>query len=168
MLRRAHGFTLIELVVYISIISGVLLIAVVLSIDLLRGRAKSTSLVAVNQNARLALERMTTAVRNANLVNAGSSTFGSHPGRLSLQMPDSAVNPTVFDLSGSTVRVTEGTGSAQQLTSPDIEATSLIFTYLNQTGSEGIRVSLGLRRVNPQGVQEFNVQQSYVASAIVR
>lgn len=168
MLRRTRGFTLIELVVYISIVSGVLLIAVVLSIDLLRGRAKSTSLIVVNQNARLALERMTAAIRNANLVNAGSSTFGSHPGSLSLQMPDSAVNPTVFDVSGGAMRVTEGTGSAQSLTSPDIEVTSLLFTYLNQTGSEGIRISLELRRVNPAGVQEFNVQQSYVASAIVR
>lgn len=168
MLRRARGFTLIELVVYISIVSGVLLIAVVLSIDLLRGRAKSTALEVVNQNGRLVLERITTVVRNANLVNAVDSVFGTSPGRLSLQMPDGAVNPTVFDVSGATLRVAEGTGTPVPLTSPDVEVTSLIFTYLNQTGSEGIRISLGLRRVNPQGVQEFNVQQAYVASAIVR
>lgn len=166
--RGTEGFSLIELIVYIAIVSAVLIVAVVLSIDLLRGRAKSTSLEAVNQNARLALERMTTAIRNADLIQTGGSTFGTSPGRLSLQMPDSAVNPTVFDVSGSTLRITEGTGSPQPLTSPDIEVTSLIFTHLNQAGSEGVRISLGLMRVNPQGVQEFNVQQAYVASAILR
>lgn len=168
MLRQEDGYTLIELIVYIAVVSVVLVIAVVLSIDLLRGRAKSTSLEVVNQNGRLVLERLTTVIRNADLVNAGSSVFGTSPGRLSLQMPDVSVNPTVFDVSGTTLRVSEGTGIPQSLTSPDVEVTSLIFTHLNQTGSEGIRISLGLKRVNPQGVQEFNVQQNYVASAIVR
>ncbi|TSC72654.1 MAG: Uncharacterized protein G01um101438_371 [Parcubacteria group bacterium Gr01-1014_38] len=168
--RRASGFTLLELLVYIGIVAVVITAVTALTIDLLRGRAKATSLEVVNQNARLVLERMTTAIREANLVNGPpASIFGSSPGRLSLAMPEVGRNPTVFDVFANELRITEGSGGvATPLTSPDVEVASLTFTHLNQATSEGIQINLTVRRKNVSGAPEFTVVQTYVAGTIVR
>lgn len=165
---RGEGFTLIEFLVYLAVVAAVLAMVTVLSADLLRGRAKSSSLEVVNQNARLALERVTGAVRNADSVDPSSPGCDHAVGCLSLQMPAAAVDPTVFTLASGVLTLAEGAGSPVRLTSPEIEVTNLVFTHLIQPGSEGVQMQLGLRRVNPSGASEFDAQRSYVVAAIVR
>lgn len=116
--HRERGLTILELIVYIGIITVVLTVAVATSLDLLRGRSKAGAIETVSQNARLALERITTVVRNADAINDGTSIFGTSPGKLSLQLPDPAVNPTVFDVAGGVLRIQEGTGPLGQKTQP--------------------------------------------------
>ncbi len=165
---HGEGFTLVEFLVYVAVVAAVLSVVTVLSVDLFRGRAKSSSLEVVNQNARLALERVTGAVRNANSVDPSSLGCDHAAGCLSLHMPGAAVNPTVFALASGTLTLAEGAGAPVRLTSPEIEVTSLVFTHLTQPGSEGVQMQLGLRRVNPGGASEFDAQRSYVVAAIVR
>ena len=166
--KGRDGFSLLELLLYITVVSVVLLVSVVLTLDLLRTRLKAIALETVNQNERLALERVTTALRNANQISASGSVFDVPNGRLSLAMPNVAQDPTVIDVDSGVLRISEGGGAAVPLTSSTVEVTNFTLTRLNQASAEGVRIQLTLRRTNPQQVTELKAQQTYVTAAIIR
>ncbi len=166
--RARRGLSLVELLVYLAIVSVVVVIAVVMSVNLLGGRAKTSSFEAVNQNARLALDRMTSAVRSAEYVDVAQTVFGNLGGRLVLQMPNPLANPTALDVSGGVLRIAEGNGAPVPLTSADLEVTGFTITRLNSTGSEGVRLVLALRRRNPQGAAAFDADRVVETSVIPR
>lgn len=166
--EQKRGYVLLEFLLYVAIVGAVLTVAVGVGLDLLRSRMKASSLEFVNQNARLSLERMTSAIRAADGVNTSGSVFGTSPGRLSLQMPVAGQNPTVFDVAGGILQVTEGVGSPVPLTATDVSVTGLTFAHLVQGASQGVRIVLTLRRVNPGGVAELSVERTYVGAALIR
>ena len=59
-----RGFTLIELIIYIAIVSGVLTLASGFMWNIIEGNAKATSYKEIQQNLRFAMEKMTRSVRS--------------------------------------------------------------------------------------------------------
>ena len=57
------GFTLIELIIYIAIVSLVLVLASNFAWDIIQGSARATCYREVQQNARFAMEKTTRALR---------------------------------------------------------------------------------------------------------
>lgn len=97
--KKEVGFTLIELLLYMVIVT-VLLTAVSLFLGTaLSGRVKNQSIAEVNQQGKLVLEHITQALREASSVTAPA--VGTSGGTLNLAMPAAGVNPTIFDLSGT-------------------------------------------------------------------
>jgi len=168
-LKNQEGVTLIELLVYIVLISILALVFVNFTLDIVGTAQKARVRQEAQQNTRFALERITRAIRESNGLNAGSSTFTTHPGVLSLGMDNAALNPTIFDVSAGVLRVTEGAGSPQAITSDTFDISNLVFTNRSVSGrTTNIKTQITLEHPNPENSELFNVQISLQSSAVIR
>lgn len=62
-MRNIKGFTLIELIIYIAIVSVVLVLVTGFSFNILYGNIKTQAVRETQQNARFALEKITRSIR---------------------------------------------------------------------------------------------------------
>ncbi|OGD62601.1 hypothetical protein A2160_06250 [Candidatus Beckwithbacteria bacterium RBG_13_42_9] len=159
-LRHSHaGFTLVELLLYASIVGAVVLsMAGFLSL-LMQSRVKNQTISEVEQQGVQVMQIITQTSRNAASLN--SPTQGQTASSLSL-------DATVFDLSSGTIRITEG-GSPISLTNSRVTASALTFKNLSRTDTPGtIRIQFTLTHVNPQGRNEYNFSKTFYGSASLR
>lgn len=119
--RFTQGFTLLELLIYVGILSLVGLVGTSLFLSVSRSYFRNISQTEVTQNLRLASQIIQQAIRSATKVNSASSST------LELAMADSSKNPTRFTLSGDTLYRQEGGGSVVALTSNKVTVPSLNF-----------------------------------------
>lgn len=163
------GFTLIETLIYGLLVSGMILITTLFSISISEGNQRARAYQEVQQNARLAMERIVQEVRAASDLNVGASTFGSGSGVLSLAHSDAAKNPTVFDVSNNVLRIKQGTGAAIALTSDLVRVTSLIFTNLSVSNrTKNIGITLTVEHLNPENDNIYAASTTIRASATIR
>jgi len=162
-----RGFTLIEFLLYITIVATVVLIAGGIGLNVLLGKAKLSALQEVSQNARFSIEKIAYEVRNAEAINSPAPGLASST--LSLQMAVAGVNPTVFDLSNGVLRIQEGTSDAINLTSSEVTVSSVQFLNVSYSGTPGtVRVEMTVTFTNPDNRQEYTVEQTFYTTANVR
>ncbi len=166
--RLSSGFTLIELVLYIAICSIFLTASVSFAWDLIYGRVKSYAQEEVNQNMRFASKRIIYEMRNAQSINTVSASS------ISLQMADSARNPTIIDVSSNRVRIGYGSSGPCPTTSPcfltasNVSVTGLSFTDLSSApNSRNIKFTLTIS-TGAGAKKEFQETQTYTGSAELR
>jgi Tfp pilus assembly protein PilW len=148
------GFTLIELLLYIAIISLVLVFVTGFFWNIASGNIKENSYQEVQQNGRFAMTKITQQIKKA--IGINSPTLGSSSNSLSLIMPDSNLNPTILDVSGGKLRITQGASAPIELTTDQVLVNNLQFTnlsYLNTPGT--IRVEMTLENLNPAKKTEY-------------
>jgi type II secretory pathway pseudopilin PulG len=165
------GFTLIETLIYFGIIGVVLTSFITFSIGVGNSRTKNYVVQEVHGNTRTALNLITQRIQASTGVNAGSSTFGTDPGVLSLVMADAAKNPTIINLSADdgVVQITEGVASAVAITADEVQVTNLVFTNLTPTGErENIGIAITVEYNNSSGDVEFDYSQSLQTAVSVR
>jgi len=158
------GFTLIELLLYMAII-GTLLIAITLFFGLITdARIKNQSVSEVNDQATAAMDYMTQTIRNATSITL--PVAGGSGSSLTLTVPTASLSPTVFDISGTTLRVKEGAAAVVALNNNDVQMSALSFKNLTKAGTAGIvQVSFTLTRTNPSGRNEYDYQKTFTTSA---
>lgn len=164
------GFGFIELIMYVAIVAIVLSGAVIFGWNMIFGGVKSRTEQEVNYNLKLASERIIYEIRNASGINSVAATS------ISLANVNTALNPTVIDLSGGRIRIGQGsagncpTTSPCFLTSSRVNVTNLTFTNMNSTGnlSQNIKFNINMSSVNPGTRAEWNFSQSYFGAAEVR
>jgi prepilin-type N-terminal cleavage/methylation domain-containing protein len=165
------GFTLIETLIYIALIGVVLSGFIVFSFSIGDARNKTYVVQEVQANARVALNLITQKILAANGVNAGSSTFGSDPGVLSLSMSEAGNNPTVISLNANDgqLQIKEGSADAVVITSDEVKVMNLVFTNLSGTNEkENIKVELTID-FNNQGTDiDFDYTQSWETALNIR
>ena len=165
--NQKKGFTLIELMLYVGIISTVVFISSVFLIMLLQSREKNQTISEIEENGVQIMETITQTIRNSEGINSPSS--GSSSGSLSLGMTDGSKDPTIFDLSGSTIRITEGSGSSVPLSSSRVELTGLSFKNLSRPNTPGnITVQFTMTHFNPGSRNEFEWSKTFYGSASLR
>lgn len=161
-----RGFTLLELLIYIAIISVVLIVATKLSSQVLAVKAKSTALSEVNRNARFVMDRIVTEVGEADAIAAGT-VFGTNPGRLELTVTDLGNSPTVFAVTDGTLTVQLGSGPALPLTSSQVTVTGFTLQDMSrQPGTRSVAVSLELQYRSD--VSEYSAKTSTQATARIK
>lgn len=97
-------------------------------VNLVRREAKVATVLEVNQNARFAVEKMVSTIRNSK--DATSPSDGTSGSSLTLTMPSAAVSPTVFQVTNGVLTMKQGAGAAVPLTSAGVKVASLTFTNL--------------------------------------
>lgn len=166
-----NGFTLIEVLIYLGILSLIVVALLSFDVSVISSRSKTMVVEEVQANARIALDLVSQKIRGAQGINVGASVFGSDPGVLSLAMANATQNPTVFNLSADDGRlqITEGSsGTPVFVTSKDVEVTNLVFTNYSQPGErEHIRIDITVRYKNAGSV-DYSYSYSAHTSVSVR
>jgi Tfp pilus assembly protein PilE len=163
-MKNQNGSTFMELIIYIVLVGVIMTTVSSFMLNLLTSRSKVTASSEVLSNARLIQDRLHDAARHAEGINTGSSTFGSDPGTLSLDMVDSLVDPTVFSLTADDgqMQVNEASGGNVAMSSSDVQVTNLVFTNLTSADDTGIiQVQFTLTAVNPSGSSQFSYEEQF-------
>lgn len=164
-----RGFTLIEITLSVAILAGIVFGTVALFGAVTSGRAKTYVAQEVTANARIALAIIEQRIRLAESINTASSTFGVHPGSLSLSMTSGPTNPTVFYVSGQQLQLAEGATNITPLTSSQTLVSNLVFTNVSYPGtSGGARIDLTLQYNNPQNDPNYTFSRSYQTTIMTR
>ena len=170
-LNNQSGFTFIELIIYLAIVGSILTSMVLFSLRILDTRTKTGTIQQVQANTRTAVDFISRQIRSSENINVGASTFNSDPGVLSLQMADSAVNPTVFQLDqdDGTLTVTQGANPTQNITDQNINVTNLVFT--NLTGSnprENVQIEITIEYNNPENSSIYDASETIMTNVTIR
>ena len=166
-----QGFTLIEMVLYIAIVSIFLGGVVRLAWGSVYGRVKASVMQNVNYAARFAGKRMMYEIRNASGITSVSANS------LCLSSADAARNPTKIYLSGGAIRIGWGGGVAScatttndvLLTGTNVTVSNLVFTNLTSgTLTKHIQFTYTISSSATSGRQEYVASQTYEGSAETR
>lgn len=164
--KTGTGYTLIELLLYISMVSILLFSITSFFSVTIESRIKNQSIAEVNDQGAAVVDYISRTVRNATSIS--SPAAGGTGTSLTLVVPTGANSPTVFNLNGTTLQVKEGTAAAVSLTSSDVQVTNLTFKNLTLSGTSGnVQVSITLSRTNPAGKNIYDYQRTFTTSAEV-
>lgn len=166
-INRHAGYTLIELLLYLSLLSVLLGAIASFTGMVLEARAKNQVMTEVNQQGTAALELISYTLRNASSITAPAT--GSNASSLTLSVPTASASPTIFTLNDSTLTIKEGSATAVPLTNSRVQVTGLVFTNVSRSGTKGvIQASLTLSYDNNSGRNEYNYQKTFITTVALR
>lgn len=153
------GFTLIELIIYIGIVAGILLVASNFGLEIIYGNIKSQSIREVQQNSRFAMEKIVESILSAASIN--SPLGGNSSNSLFLEMQDLNLNPTIFEVSEGRLIITQRGNGPYGLTNDRVRVSSLQFTNLSYENTPGtIKVQMTIEHLNPHNLNQYEASLS--------
>lgn len=165
--NTSHGFTLLELLLYVSLATILLLATALFLSVLLEARVKNQTIAEVEQQGVQVMQTITQTIRNSTVIN--SPIRGTSAQSLSLDTLTATNNPTVFSTSGGTVYVTKGGASTVPLTNSRVASSGIIFSNLSRFGTPGVvHVQFTLSAVNKTGRNEYNYSRTFYGNASLR
>jgi type II secretory pathway pseudopilin PulG len=135
----ANGFSLIEVIVYVALLSLILAGFVSVAWNLIYSQVKADTQQELNYQLRSASQRIGFEIRNASAINSITSTS------VSLAQTEAGRNPTVIDFTGGRIRIGWGSSGACPTTSPCYltggPVTISAFSFTNLTSGVSANVS---------------------------
>lgn len=130
-LAKIRGTSLVEIIFYFALLGMFLAMAMLFAIQISNVSTLSGNIHEIEFSSNELSKLLTSTVQTAQSINTGDSLFDIDGGRLSLNMIDSSVSPTVFYLSEGKVFFKEGEGAAIQLSTPFVSVSKLKFQHLS-------------------------------------
>lgn len=166
-LKVKKGFTLVEVLLYVCIMSVMMLVLSAFLFFILQSNVKSQTISELEIDGDRAMQIMLQTIRNASSVS--TPTFGNSGTSLTLVVSDGAKSPTIFSLVGGAVMIKEGTGAQVPLTSSRVIVSGLNFVNTAQNSTTGsIKVQFTMTHYNPSGRNEYDWVQNFFGSATIR
>jgi type II secretory pathway pseudopilin PulG len=166
-INKHKGFSLLETLLYIGLLSLIIVSIGSFYSLVIRERAKNNTIAEVEQQGQFIMDTITQSIRNAESVSLPVPQ--SSADSINLSMQDINKDPTVFSLSSQNIIVQEGIGSLVNLNGDRVEALEIIFTNMTLPGSPGsIKVSFVLKYKNPGSRYEFDYTKTFSSSASLR
>jgi type II secretory pathway pseudopilin PulG len=161
------GNTLIELIIYITIVSGIGMASVLFVTNIITGRVKSSLEENVIHNMRLSTRRITQEIRQATAITSISSTD------LCLASPTIGRNPTRIYLSSNRLYLGFGGSCASSttsypLTSTNVTVSNLVFSNSTTGLAKTIDYTYKISGNNVVGRQEWLYDTTASMSASIR
>lgn len=165
--QKKRGFTLIELILYVALVS-LLLVALSGVVGMvLSARVKGQSIAEVEQQGLQAMHRITDTLRNAQGVTSPGA--GASASSVTVDVLTIANDPTIFNLSSGILQMQEGTTPAVALTNSRVVVSSLTFQNLSQPSTPGsVRIQFTVTYNNNTGRAEYAVSKTFVGTASLR
>lgn len=163
---KQKGFTLLELILYITLATILLSAVSVLFSTVVFDQGKHRAIRETDENAARALRTLTEIVRNADSID--SPVASASDSTLSLTTKDGALNPTVISVADGVLEITEGASASVPLTPPDISVDSITFSNISNGGSSAsLRIQMMLS-FRSSGVGFYQYSNTYYATADTR
>lgn len=144
-LNFSKGYSVIELLVYISLFVLIAVVVMQSLIYAMKTYSTARAYRTLQRNAEITLSRLTTEIRGAKTISTGGSSFGVSSGVLALTGTDNAgstYNPT-FSLVSGIPQVVVG-GATTQLASSEVSFSELTFWNITTANSDGIKIKITL------------------------
>lgn len=154
-LKKSSGFTIIELLIYISIVAVATTIFTSFTVDVVRAAGRALAVKEVSQGSRLILSRITQEIKTAKSVSAIDSD--------SIQLIDVSGSPVTisFDSVNHAVSYSDSNGSS--LISPTtVRVTNLQFEQLTPN-TVSFSLALAQKRANATVREQFSLSFNDVA-----
>lgn len=145
--RRQKGFSLIETVIYVSLLA-IILVVLINTIFTMNRLYRYLNLSRhIQTSAITALDRMVRDIRDAESVNVGASTLGTSPGVLTLNTTTSSNNPQTFQffVSNGVLIVKQDEVDIGPLTLSDVVVDNLIFRHIVTGVSKAVKIEMTLK-----------------------
>lgn len=145
----SKGYSVIELVVYITLFVLISVVVIQSLIFVMKTYANARSFRTLQQNGELVMERITREVRQASSISVASSVFGSSPGTLTVSGTDTVGVPytDIFSVVSGAVQLSVN-GVTSNLSSSEVTVSNLTFWNITTTSSEAVRIQLSLTTTN--------------------
>ena len=167
-IRTSSGMTLLEAVIYISLLAVISVAVVNVFLSETSAWARARAERDSTDAAKLILERITHEIRLASSADIGQSVFSSHPGKLVLNTFTSATTTDVSSLqiflSEGELKLKRGTNPEFSLSGTNASTTRLVFYRIPSPKSELIRVELDVE----VRVGHSTTTKSFITSAVLR
>ena len=124
------GFSLLEILIYVSILSIIVVIVSSTFISLSRGRGQSAARSEVNNAIRFSTELLRQDIKNASVITV--PTTGSTSSTLTLTRGGVVI---VYDVSGGVLRRQEGVNTPINLTNSSVSVSAPLFTRIENTNT---------------------------------
>lgn len=141
-----RGFTLVEMVIYVTLVALVLSIAIGAFVTAARSYRTLKSDQTLANASLVSLERLVRELRGAVSVDGSLSVLGAHPGRLTLNTlnDDGLPVTTEFYLVGQTLHLRLDGVEQGALTPASVRVTNLVFRLLDNGQSKAVKIELTL------------------------
>ncbi len=166
---RNNGFSLVELILYVALLSIIVSSLVIFGVNVVLIRSKIRVEQEVISNARLVSKRINYEIRNASGINSVG------PQSISLANINLAKNPTMIAFSNGRVMIGWGssgncpTSAPCFLTSSDVTVQSLLFENMsNGTSPQSIKYEVAVKSELAGTSKSFYYKQYATGSAEVR
>jgi type II secretory pathway pseudopilin PulG len=136
---KNRGFTLIEAVLYLALLSTLALGLVYFLIGVTQSRAKATAISEVSDNGRLALQSLSRVISSAKSINWSASVVDTHPGRLVLV--DENNQQLTFSLDNLGVLKLTQNNVDKTITSNSVRVSNLVFVRFDDS-SVGVKLGI--------------------------
>jgi prepilin-type N-terminal cleavage/methylation domain-containing protein len=168
------GFTLTEILVYISVSSIIILIVASFFLWTNRSSAKSKTLREVLNNSKRAMETMTYEIKHAESIYGPTSVFSSSTGQLSLQtqnyaQQDETTSYVDFFICEDRLCLKKENQEPIVLTSEKVKINNLKFFRINtSTSTDSVQISLGINYVAPSNKPEYQASINTTSTISLR
>jgi len=124
------GFSFLEILIYVSILSIIVVIVSNTFVSLSRGRGQSGARSEVNNAMRFSTELLRQDIKNASVITVPAT--GSTSSTLTLTRGGVII---VYDVSGGALRRQEGTNTPINLTNSNVLVSAPLFTRIENTNT---------------------------------
>ena len=171
------AFTLVELILYVALVGILLTAGAIFAGDVVLGSVKGRVRARVQSEARFAIEKMRQeVVKGKNII---SPMLGKNADAFQIEIPGTPSTLTCFQVSNNTLQMSEGETVVptvcnitwKDLTSGEVEVSSLVFTNISSgtsLGEEAVKINLTLKNKNPGGKKEFDAEATVETSISLR
>ncbi len=154
------GFTIIEFMIYISILSVAIAAMGLVSMNVFSVGARTDAIQEVAHNGRFAMHKIGSTINEAN-----SLIIPSQQGSIiQLAFTDPSRNPTTFDVTAGKLRITEAGRSPIDLTTSKVVVDRIFFTRVS---NDSIRVEMNISFHNPQNLPAHNFNNFFLSSFVL-
>jgi type II secretory pathway pseudopilin PulG len=162
-----RGFTLVELILYVSIASSILLLATMSAISLLDVRLKNKAIAEVEQQGTHALSTILRVIRNGEAVTFPTPGIASTT--LTMNTYTVGEDPTRFEVVNQELRMIRGVTAAVPLTSNRAQVTSFQVMNVSRPGTPGsVRVYLTVRFAQQGAKVLYAYSKTFIGTATLR
>ncbi|MDP3975629.1 MAG: hypothetical protein Q8P95_01810 [bacterium] len=162
--KTIRSFTLVEMLLSSVIVVIILGAITMFFLNIVVGKQQYLIRQELAYNSQFVTRHVTAALRAAQGVNEGASTFGSHPGTLSVIMSEAGENPTIISSSGSDLTLQRGSGPTLSLITNKVTVANLIFNFATPNNTPGIVTGT----VTLQSTNDTSIQRTETFSVNLR
>lgn len=162
------GFTLIELMIYIAIVAGILIVATSFAWNVINSRTKTFVIQEVEQNGRFIIEKISRSALGAQSITA--PLVGATGSSLDLIVDDAPLTTVDFILNAESIQMSNDGGPYIDLNSNNVRVTNLDFINLSSADSrtKNIKIRFTLDHVNPENRQEWSYSDTFETTIELR